>query len=249
VRNVFIGIETPNQESLKETKKRQNVGVDMVERTERFARHGIQVQAGCIVGFDSDTPAIFQQQLDFAMRSPIPIFTPAPLYAAHGTPLRERMAQAGRLHPDVPMSNIISNFTPARMSLDELGAGVEWLIRELYTPENFTRRVLRMIELFPADLRPARGGIRPVATEATLACHRFLSESPESARVVAEILAAARKKPSAREAALFAVFVWAQRRYHLRRVETRTGRLQAPPARSESLPSGDRGRRALPMAH
>ncbi|HVY32727.1 MAG TPA: radical SAM protein [Polyangiaceae bacterium] len=219
VRNVFVGIESPNQDALKETKKRQNVGVDMVERTERFARHGILVQAGCIVGFDSDTPKIFQQQLEFAQRSPIPIFTPAPLHAAHGTPLRERMAQTGRLNVHLPMSNSISNFVPAQMSLAQQQAGVDWLIRELYAPDNFTRRLLRMIELFPSDLRPSRARSRPIAAEATLACHRLLREAPDSARVVTKILAALRHKPGAREAALFALFVWAQRRYQLRRTE------------------------------
>jgi Radical SAM superfamily/Domain of unknown function (DUF4070) len=250
VRNVFIGIETPNQDALKETKKRQNVGVDMVERTERFARHGIQVQAGSIVGFDSDSPGIFQQQLDFAMRTPIPIFTVSPLYAAHGTPLRERMARAGRLHADAPMSTITTNITPANMSLGELGAGVHWLAKELYSPDNFTRRVLRMIELFPAKLAPSSGAGRTVVAEATLACHRLLSGSPDSATAVARILAAVRKKPGAREAALFAVFVWAQRRYQLRHWETAPVHNQAPPllAPPEQLSAASAaGRHSLQM--
>ncbi len=230
VRNVFIGIETPNQDALKETKKRQNVGVDMVERTERFARHGIQVQAGMIVGFDSDTPESFQRLLDFAMKTPIPIFTVSPLYAAHGTPLRERMAKAGRLHADTPMSTITTNITPAQMSLEQLGQGVHWLATELYSPENFTRRVLRMIELFPAKGPPTLGaGHRPIVAEATLACHRFLAGSEDSALALRRILAALRDKPSARESALFAVFVWAQRRYQLKQWQSKPLHTQLPP--------------------
>ena len=72
---VFIGIETPNEDSLRETGKRQNVGVDLVGQVEAFLAHGISVIGGMIVGFDHDGPDIFQRQLDFAMATPIPIFT------------------------------------------------------------------------------------------------------------------------------------------------------------------------------
>ena len=51
---VFIGIETPNVESLQETKKRQNVGVDLIDQIQVFLDHGIAVIAGMIVGFDND---------------------------------------------------------------------------------------------------------------------------------------------------------------------------------------------------
>jgi hypothetical protein len=229
VRNVFIGIETTNQDALKETKKRQNVGIDMVERVERFARQGIQVQAGIIAGFDADTPAIFQQILDFAMRTPIPIFTVSPLYAAHATPLRERMARAGRLHADVPMSSITTNITPALMSLRELGEGIHWLVKQLYSAENFTRRVLRMIELFPREgvQRPA-GANRAVLAEATIACHHLLASSPETAVAMRQIFAALRNKPSAKDSALFAMFVWAQRRYQLAQWDAKPLHTKAP---------------------
>ena len=65
---VFIGIETPNEESLKETKKRQNVGVDLVSQVEVFLKHGVAVIGGMIVGFDNDGLDIFERQYEFAMR-------------------------------------------------------------------------------------------------------------------------------------------------------------------------------------
>ena len=67
---VFIGIETPNVDSLKETKKRQNVGIDLLEEVGVFLDHGISVIGGMIVGFDNDGLDIFERQLEFAMESP-----------------------------------------------------------------------------------------------------------------------------------------------------------------------------------
>lgn len=220
VRNVFIGIETPNQDALRETKKRQNVGVDMVERTERFARHGIVVGAGIIVGFDHDTPAIFQQVLDFAMSSPVPIFTVVPLNGMHGTPLRERMLAERRLHVDIPTATVAMNIVPARMSSAELGQGVHWLAKELLEPQKFVTRLRRMIDLFP-EQRPAAAlsANRGVVTEMLLACHALLAAQPDTALALRQILSALKAKPSAREGALSAVFAWAQRIHLMRQYE------------------------------
>jgi radical SAM superfamily enzyme YgiQ (UPF0313 family) len=241
--SVFIGIETPNQDSLKETKKRQNVAVDMVERAERFALHGLQVVAGAIVGFDHDGPDIFEMQLDFAMRTPIPVFRVSTLYAAHATPLRERMRQAGRLlEADVAMGSHTTNIMPARMSLAELERGFNWLNEELYTPERFTTRVLRMIELFPDRLRSWQVADRPVDAELALATHQLLAaESPDMSRSMARILKAMRQKPSARRAAMYALLMWAQQRH--------TSRLpQAPRVALSELPQAIGGqRRSLPV--
>jgi hypothetical protein len=116
------------------------------------------------------------------------------------------------------------------MTLEQLGSGVHWLATELYSPENFSRRVLRMIELFPVDGPPALGAAhRPIVAEATLACHRFLFGAADSAAAMRRILAALRDKPSARESALFAVFVWAQRRYQLKQWQSKPVHTQLPP--------------------
>ena len=97
---VFIGIETPNEDSLKETKKRQNVGINLLDQVQHFLEHGIAVVGGMIVGFDSDRPDIFERQYEFAMSSPIPIFSVGALVAPAATPLHERMAKEGRLSSD-----------------------------------------------------------------------------------------------------------------------------------------------------
>ena len=61
--SVFIGIETPNEDSLRETKKHQNVRPSagtLLERVHRVQRHGIDVWCGMIVGFDHDDQSIFE---------------------------------------------------------------------------------------------------------------------------------------------------------------------------------------------
>jgi radical SAM superfamily enzyme YgiQ (UPF0313 family) len=237
--SVFIGIETPNQDSLKETKKRQNVAVDMVERTERFARRGIQVIAGTIVGFDHDGPDIFQQQLDFAMRSPVAICRVSTLYAAHATPLRDRMRREGRLlEADVVMGSHTTNIMPARMSLAELERGFHWLNEQLFEPDNFARRLLRMIELFPDQTATWRVGERRVDAELALASHAVLShESPAVSAALGRILKAIRKKPAARGAAMYALLIWAQQRHSARATLSAAAPLAvAPPVASEPLP-------------
>lgn len=249
VRNVFIGIETTNQDALRETKKRQNVGVDMVERTERFARHSIVVGAGIIVGFDHDSPRIFEQVLDFAMRSPIPIFTVVPLYGAHGTPLRERMVRARRLHTDVPTATMAMNIVPAQMSTAQLGDGVRWLANELLEPQKFLKRLQRMIDLFPATgPQSVLAANRDVVTETLLACHALLSKTPDTALALRQILRALKAKPSAREGALGAVFAWAQRIHLMRRYDALPHEAwPIPELIGAPQPPGDDARRALPL--
>ena len=94
---MFIGIETPNEDSLAECNKFQNKNRDLVESVKRIQRAGLQVQGGFIVGFDSDTPSIFQQQIDFIQKSGIVTAMVGLLQAPYGTRLYERMQREGRL--------------------------------------------------------------------------------------------------------------------------------------------------------
>jgi hypothetical protein len=226
MKHVFVGIETPNEDSLKEAKKRQNVGVNLLAQVRRFLDHGITVTAGMIIGFDQDGPDIFARQLEFAMESPIPIFSVGALVAPAATPLHERMKTMGRLVRDgaeVVASPWDTNIIPARMSRSELLQGLRWLCRELYAPENFGRRVLQMIDALPSSLpgpdseSTAEG--RPIESEAMLIIKRIMTQGAEEKQVMATILRKLQAKPSARKVVMRTLLLYAQVRHFLASAE------------------------------
>lgn len=149
LRHCFVGIETPNEASLKETKKHQNVGVNLKSSLQRFYDHGITVTGGMIVGFDSDDVNIFERQYSFAMDSGIPIFSIGALVAPQATPLHDRLRSASRLVPEgsetaaQPWS---TNIVPARMTQRELIEGIRWLCNRLYDPAAFKERVFQSLD-------------------------------------------------------------------------------------------------------
>jgi radical SAM superfamily enzyme YgiQ (UPF0313 family) len=71
--SVFIGIETPSQESLAETQKVQNLRLDLTAAVEKLTRKGLEIMAGFIVGFDADDAGIFERQRAFIQNSSIPL--------------------------------------------------------------------------------------------------------------------------------------------------------------------------------
>jgi radical SAM superfamily enzyme YgiQ (UPF0313 family) len=144
----FVGIETPNEDSLRETKKRQNMHINLVEQVEKMLAHGIGVLAGMIVGFDSDGRDIFERQLEFAMASPIPVFALNTLVAPPGTPLFDRLEKAGRLWLDSGTGFMLgrTNFVPAQLSSEELAIGFKWLVNKLYEPKAFEHRMMRFLD-------------------------------------------------------------------------------------------------------
>ena len=139
---VFIGIETPDEESLAECSKMQNRNRDMVADVKRIQRAGIQVQAGFIVGFDHDGPSIFQRQIDFIQKSGIVTAMVGILQAPPGTRLFERMKEAGRLSGDSSGDNVdgTTNIVPA-MGIDTLVKGYRSILEHIYSPQHFYERV------------------------------------------------------------------------------------------------------------
>jgi len=93
---VFIGIESPSEQSLLETKKYQNLRHDQLESIRLIQSQGLWVTAGFIIGFDSDTPDIFERQRDFIERAAIPWAMAGFLQAPITTPLYDRMVKEGR---------------------------------------------------------------------------------------------------------------------------------------------------------
>jgi radical SAM superfamily enzyme YgiQ (UPF0313 family) len=152
---VFVGIETPNEDSLAECSKNQNKGRDLVENVKLLQRAGLQVQGGFIVGFDSDPPSIFQQQMDFIQNSGIVTAMVGLLQAPLGTRLYERMQQEGRLVNEFSGDNMdgSTNIIP-KMGLEPLREGYRKLLGQIYAPKFFYERVLTFLrEYHPPKIR------------------------------------------------------------------------------------------------
>ena len=142
-RSVFIGIETPRMDSLKETKKFQNVrGDSLEEKLKRIQAAGLDVNAGFIVGFDSDDKGIFEDQFRFIQDNGITLAMVGMLQAIPRTPLYDRLKREGRLVEDDPSLNIV----PKQMTREELREGYWKLLERLYSPEVYLDRSCRVYE-------------------------------------------------------------------------------------------------------
>ncbi|TLY35963.1 MAG: DUF4070 domain-containing protein [Nitrospirae bacterium] len=139
---VFIGIESPNEDSLRETKKFQNVraGGSMLEKVWRIQEAGMEVMSGMILGFDHDNAGIFEAQLEFMTRARIVDTSVGMLYAIPKTPLHARLAAEGRLDPQDD-SEFGTNAIPLKMSREELRDGYIKVISDLYEPKAFFGRL------------------------------------------------------------------------------------------------------------
>ena len=152
---VFVGIETPNEDSLAECSKTQNKGRNLVESVKRLQRAGLQVQGGFIVGFDSDTPSIFQQQIDFIQKSGIVTAMVGLLQAPPGTRLYERLKREGRLVNEMSGDNMdgSTNIIP-KMGLDTLREGYRQILDQIYAPQSYYERVLTFLRVYqPPKIR------------------------------------------------------------------------------------------------
>ena len=142
---VFIGIETPNEESLAECNKAQNKNRNLIESVKHIQRAGLQVQGGFIVGFDSDTPSIFQRQIEFIQESGIVTAMVGLLNAPPGTNLYRRMREEGRLLDFFSGdADGTTNIVP-RMGFDVLREGYENLMQHIYSPEHYYKRAMTFL--------------------------------------------------------------------------------------------------------
>ena len=144
---VFIGIETPNEASLAECNKFQNKDRDLVETVKRIQHAGLQVQGGFIVGFDSDSPTIFQQQIDFIQKSGIVSAMVGLLQAPLGTRLYERLQAENRLLPVISGNNVdgSTNIVPI-MGFETLLAGYKYVLSQIYSPKLYYERMITFLK-------------------------------------------------------------------------------------------------------
>jgi len=148
---VFVGIETPEAAGLRECQKRHNQGRDLVSDVKRLQRAGLQVQAGFIVGFDSDTPSVFQRQIDFIQQSGIVTAMVGLLQAFGGTRLYERLRREGRLlgEPTGDNADGTTNIVPA-MGIGVLRAGYRRILQAIYSPRQYYQRLTTFLREYRA---------------------------------------------------------------------------------------------------
>jgi radical SAM superfamily enzyme YgiQ (UPF0313 family) len=152
---VFVGIETPEEESLAECAKIQNKHRDLVACVHSMQHAGLQVQGGFIVGFDHDTPSTFERQIDFIQKSGIVTAMVGLLNVPRDTRLYKRIVQEGRLLKNFSGNNtdFATNFIP-KMGYDALIAGYQQVIRGIYAPQPYYARVKKFLSTYhPLKLR------------------------------------------------------------------------------------------------
>lgn len=151
---VFIGIETPDEDSLTECSKLQNKNRDLADSIRLLQRAGLDVQAGFIVGFDSDKPSIFDRQITFIQETGIITAMVGLLQALNGTQLYERLRREGRLLEESSGNNTDAsmNFIP-KMDPQVLIDGYQRILENIYAPEAYYQRVRTFLrEYRPADV-------------------------------------------------------------------------------------------------
>jgi radical SAM superfamily enzyme YgiQ (UPF0313 family) len=141
-RRVFIGIETPVQESLVEAQKSQNRG-NLLDSVEKIQSYGMEVMAGFIVGFDNDPVDIFERQIDFIRKSAIPLAMVGLLNALPDTQLWKRLEREGRLLGEASGNNTVCTFNfKTRMDPTFLIRGYQSIMQTIYSPREYYERVL-----------------------------------------------------------------------------------------------------------
>jgi radical SAM superfamily enzyme YgiQ (UPF0313 family) len=142
---LFLGIETPDVETLRSALKGQNTRGDLLTSVRTIHSYGISVYSGFIVGFDADDETIFERQYRFILDAGIQVAMVGLLTALPRTPLHARLAAAGRLRDDVmPGDNtrLATNVIPARMTYDAMVEGYKALYKRLVTDRGIALRIL-----------------------------------------------------------------------------------------------------------
>ncbi len=152
-KSVFVGIESPEEASLAECSKTQNLRRDLVSSVQTIQRAGMEVMGGFIVGFDSDKPGVFARQMQFIREAGVVTAMVGLLTALPETRLFKRMKSEGRLLKNSTGNNLdaVLNYIPT-MNRQSLIDGYRRLVKELYSPREYYDRIM----VFLRHYRPSR---------------------------------------------------------------------------------------------
>lgn len=147
--SVFIGIESPNENSLIECNKIQNKNRDLIASVKKVQQAGLEVQGGFIVGFDNDHPMIFDELIHFIQKSGIVTAMVGMLNAPKDTRLYKRLIEEGRILKSFSGNNtdFSTNLIP-RMNFDVLLNGYKKIVKTIYSPKAYYARVMSFLKQY-----------------------------------------------------------------------------------------------------
>jgi radical SAM superfamily enzyme YgiQ (UPF0313 family) len=163
-RYVFVGIESPDPEILKNSNKYQNVNRKLSEDLNKIYRHGIVVNAGFILGFDGESPETSKMLLDSIEAGKIAMAMVGLLYALPNTQLTRRLEKEGRLFKathkltgdEVDQASSGLNFVPSRSRV-EIKKDFKIIINAIYGDKNYFNRILKLAKTLKVKPKQKRG--------------------------------------------------------------------------------------------
>jgi radical SAM superfamily enzyme YgiQ (UPF0313 family) len=218
----FIGIETTNEASLAEMRKRQNLHVDLVQEVRKVVEAGMLVTCGIIVGFDHDDIGIFERQAAFIASLPTPLMQVNVLAAPFATPLYARLKQEGRIEGDEregPASLLHTNVRPRLMTQAQLKAGATWLVNTVYAPSAFADRLETFADICGranADAVPdqrRKPGPRPLNVTFRKMTERLAAYGEAERRMLARVGAVMERRPDLSAQIMKSIGYYCQARY------------------------------------
>jgi hypothetical protein len=176
---VFVGIESPDGDTLVAMQKKQNARRSLAKSIHKIYGAGMFVIAGFIVGFDTEKGSVADGMVDCIEDSDIAICMAGLLTALANTQLTTRLARERRLYPVTWQMERLNegggdqcilglNFEPLRPRRDVL-ADYKSVIDRVYAPEAFFGRVTRAAQKLDCFWPPKKADARPAWRVAGLA--------------------------------------------------------------------------------
>lgn len=186
---MLIGIESPNEESLKEIGKYNNLKGNLIEEVHKILSYGISVRGALISGLDHDDLDIFDKQYEFIQKAFLPSVSLHMLNAPIGTRLWRRLREEGRVIDifkitDKVTRRIITNVIPKRMSRIELMQGFRSLYERVFSWDSFKERMMGFVSLVH---RAPNVSQPPVTMEELLKLGTVLNLDPKDCETIEEI--------------------------------------------------------------
>ena len=184
---LFVGIESPDEETLRLMRKKQNTRRSIADSVHRIYAHGIFVTAGFIVGFDNEKGSVTRPMVELIEEAAIPIGIVGLLYGLSNTQLGRRLMKEGRLHPNYDRQTTGDqctsglNFDTIRPRKDVL-SDYRDILEQVYDPVAFAGRLKHLGDLLDRSkcMRDAPKGDVKLRTGTIETVHRIVNQIPEA---------------------------------------------------------------------